>query len=103
MFIMKRFIPFLVIALLAIPVILMASTTSHLGKIVDKYGEAIIGATIRCLDCQCTLISDMDGNFDYTKHIGHKVSVSYIGYKTQTIILKPNIVITLYEDTTQIE
>lgn len=45
----------------------------------------------------------MDGNFDYTKHIGHKVSVSYIGYKTQTIILKPNIVITLYEDTTQIE
>ena len=71
MFIMKRFIPFLVIALLAIPVILMASTASHVGKIVDKDGEAIIGATIRCIDCQCTLISDMDGNFDLFSAMGH--------------------------------
>lgn len=58
------------------------------GRIVDENGDPIIGASIVCLDCRRNhTTSDSDGYFDYTKHGGHTVQITILGYETSTIKL----------------
>ena len=71
------------------------------GKIVDESGEPVIGATIRIEGSSLGTISDADGRFSLSSvRKNSKLVISYIGYKTQEIVVdKGNINIVMREDT----
>ena len=59
-------------------------------------GEPIIGATIRLVGTNFGSVTDSNGKFTLTPRAGHnKISVSYVGYETQTLTIKPNMKIVL--------
>ena len=43
--------------------------------------------------------TDIDGKFELAVPQGSKLTISYVGFKTQTVTAEPNMTITLYEDT----
>ena len=62
-------------------------------------GEPIIGATIRLVGTNFGSVTDSNGKFTLTPRAGHnKISVSYVGYETQTLTIKPNMHIVLQHD-----
>ena len=71
------------------------------GHVKDSQGEPIIGATVRIVG-QSTggAISDFDGNFTLQVKQGAQLSISYVGYQTQTVTAAANLVITLVDDAT---
>lgn len=73
------------------------------GHVKDAQGEPIIGATVRVVGTQTATVSDFDGNFALKANQGADISVSYVGYQTQTVKAAVNIVITLQEDATMLE
>ena len=72
------------------------------GKVFDMSGEGIIGANIRLESARTGTITDIDGNFSMlVLKKEHKLVVTYIGYKTQTVKVKlgeNNLKIRLDED-----
>ena len=71
------------------------------GVVVDEAGEPIIGANILQKGTTNGTITDFDGKFSLNVPAQATITVTYIGYKTQEITLKPgqkNIKITLQED-----
>lgn len=71
------------------------------GMVVDEAGEPIIGANILQKGTTNGTITDFDGKFSLNVPAQATITVTYIGYKTQEITLKPgqkNIKITLQED-----
>lgn len=46
----------------------------------------------------CTIITDMDGNFQINVKAGTKVKISYVGFEPQTVTVKNGVRITLVED-----
>ena len=72
------------------------------GRITDKGGEAIIGASILVQGTTSGTITDFDGNFTVPNVASNAVLVvSYIGYKTQNISVNGKTIfnIVLEEDT----
>ena len=66
------------------------------GKVTDENGEPLIGALILPIGREYGTATDINGEFslnlpDYVKQI----KVSYVGYKTQTLPIEPNMVITM--------
>ncbi len=68
------------------------------GHVKDASGEPVIGATVRVVGQDGGVITDFDGNFSITAEPGTSIQVSYIGYTTKTVTLKPGLVITLEPD-----
>ena len=68
------------------------------GHVKDAQGEPIIGATVRVVGTQTATVSDFDGNFALKANQGADISVSYVGYETQTVKAATNLEITLQED-----
>jgi len=68
------------------------------GHVQDAQGEPIIGATVRVVGTQTATVSDFDGNFVLKANQGADISVSYVGYQTQTVKAAANLSITLQED-----
>ena len=62
------------------------------GHVKDSQGEPIIGATVRIVG-QSTggAISDFDGNFTLQVKQGAQLSISYVGYQTQTVTAAANL------------
>ena len=74
------------------------------GSIVDEKGEPIIGASIVLVnDAQHGTVTDIDGKFTLNAKPGSKVKISFIGYASQTQILRPNMHIVLKEDATNLK
>ena len=73
------------------------------GHVKDAQGEPIIGATVRVVGTQTATVSDFDGNFVLKANQGADISVSYVGYQSQTVKAAPNLEITLQEDATMLE
>ena len=71
------------------------------GKIVDESGEPVIGATIRIEGSSLGTISDADGRFSLSSvRKSSKLIISYIGYKTQEIVVgEGSINVVMSEDT----
>ncbi len=63
----------------------MAQKKSITGVITDGAGESIIGASVVEVGTTNGTITDFDGKFSLTIATGAKFTVSYIGYKSQTI------------------
>lgn len=80
--------------------IVVAQTTNISGRVSDKNGDAIIGASIRILSTNTGTITDVDGNFSIPASIGDKIEIAYVGYLSQSIKInkKEFLNITLEED-----
>ena len=72
------------------------------GHVKDAQGEPIIGATVRVANTQTATVTDFDGNFVLKVNQGADISISYIGYQTQTVKAAPSLEITLQEDATML-
>ena len=69
------------------------------GTVTDAAnGEPIIGASILEIGTTNGTITDFDGNFELKVQPGAKLSISYMGYKTQELVAAPNMVVHLGED-----
>lgn len=73
------------------------------GSVVDEFGDPIIGAAIKVVDSTVGTISDMDGKFSVPVPEGGKLTISFIGYVTQTITNLNNPKITLLEDVAHLD
>ena len=73
------------------------------GHVKDAQGEPIIGATVRVVGTQTATVSDFDGNFALKANQGADISVSYVGYQTQTVKAASSLDITLLEDAAVLE
>ena len=70
-----------------------------MGTVTDDSGEAIIGATIvEKGNPQNATITNMDGEFAMKVNEGQTLVVSFVGYTTQEVKAKRDIVIVLKED-----
>ena len=74
------------------------------GTVVDAAnGEPVIGASILEIGTTNGTITDFDGNFSLTVKQGAKLSISYMGYKTQELAAAPNMSVKLGEDSELLE
>lgn len=64
---------------------IMAQTKSITGMVTDGIGEAVIGASVIEVGTSNGTITDLDGKFSLTVTPGKAITISYIGYKPQTI------------------
>ena len=75
------------------------------GRITDPTGEGVIGANVKVVDSTEGTITDMDGNFSLMVTPNARLSISYIGYATQEVVVKDQrpLNVTLKEDTRLID
>lgn len=71
------------------------------GKVSDEFGEPIIGASVKIKGSSTGTISNLDGEFTINAARGNTLEISFIGYKTQEVLVSKNrdYRITLEEDT----
>lgn len=55
------------------------------GVVQDPTDEPLIGASVRNLNTNVGVVTDIDGNFQIAVNKGDKVEFSYVGFVTQTI------------------
>ena len=79
----------------------VSQTGTIKGKIVDSYGEPVIGANVKVKGTTNGTITDMDGNFTLNNVSGGTLVISFIGYKTLEVSVKgTNLAkIIMHEDT----
>ncbi len=75
------------------------------GTIVDDLGEPIIGATIVVEGGNAAqgTVSDYDGNFSIKAAAGARLKISYIGYKTQTVVAKSGMKVQLQPENVSLQ
>ena len=89
-------------ALLLSPLETLAQGQTVKGTVLDENGEPIIGATILVAgEKGGGTITDLDGNYEIQVPADSKITVSYLGYITQTV--KPGGVIRMAEDNQSLE
>ena len=88
----------LIASMLCIGVNISAQTVS--GTVVDTFGEPIIGATVMEQgQAGNGTVTDLDGNFSFQlKGNSKKVTITYIGMKSQTVAAKENLQITMEDN-----
>lgn len=90
-----------VLFLLSLSSIAVAQTGNNVsGTVTDQQGNPLVGVTIMKDGTQVGSVSDMDGHFSIVAKSGDKLNISYIGYKTQQIVLRgqQSLNITMSED-----
>ena len=106
---MKQFFTKVTVALLAIFTLLSSASAQNRtisGKVVDQAGVPVIGASVIVVgNSTIGTITDLDGNFSLSVPAGATLSVSFIGYTTETVAVGNQSVInvTLQEDTEFLE
>lgn len=60
------------------------------GIVTDESGEPLIGASVIVPGTTVGTSTDIDGNFKLNVAQGKKIQVSYVGYKTQEVVVKSN-------------
>lgn len=71
------------------------------GKVIDQSGASLPGATIIVLGSNSGVTSDFDGNFSLQADVGDILEFSYVGFKTETVVVAMNqdtITVTLQAD-----
>ena len=88
----------LTVGMLLVAMCMSAQTVVH-GTVIDAAnGEPIIGASILEIGTTNGTITDFDGNFELKVQPGAKLSISYMGYKTQELAAAANLNVKLGED-----
>ena len=73
------------------------------GNVKDDTGEPVFGATIRVVGQQGGTTTDFDGNFSIEAPQGSQITISFMGFATQTLPASPHMNVTLHEDATVLE
>lgn len=74
----------LLAVLFAVPA--MAQNQQHKGQVLDENGEPVIGASVVVVGSKGVgTVTDIDGNYTISAPKSAKVTISYIGYDTQTV------------------
>ena len=75
------------------------------GVILDaKTNEPIIGVNVFCKETSAGAVTDLDGRYTLKSPIGSKLSITYIGYQSTTVIATAGEqVIKLHEDTEMLD
>lgn len=73
------------------------------GNVVDESGEPVIGATITVENQSIGTVTDINGDFTIRAPENGKLTISYIGYASQTITNLNNPRIVLLEDQMQLD
>ena len=74
------------------------------GTVIDAANdEPIIGASILEIGTTNGTITDFDGNFTLNVQAGAKLSISYMGYKTQELAAAENMLVKMGEDSELLE
>ena len=100
----KRICSFFIILLISVGVAF--SQVAVTGNVVDKDGAPVVGATILETGTQNGVVTDFDGKFSIDlQNSPSRLSVSFIGYKNQTIAATSgqSINIVLEEDISQLD
>ncbi len=101
---MKQFFAKVTMALVAIFTLMSgvsAQTRAISGKVVDQDGVPVIGASVIVVgNSTIGTVTDLDGNYSLNVPAGANLSVSFIGYTTETVAVGNQSVInvTLHED-----
>ena len=77
----------MMLALMAWPLLLSAQSVLK-GNVKDDAGEPVIGATVREVGTNTATVTDFDGNFELKNVSKNEISVSYVGFLTQTVNVK---------------
>ena len=76
-----------------------AGTLTVKGRVVDSTGEALIGVSVAVKGGSTGAITDIDGNYSLKVQRGQTLVFSYIGYKSQELPVKSNILnVTMKDD-----
>lgn len=94
---MKRRMNLLLLMLFASMSILFAQTRVT-GHVADENGDPAIGATILVKGTSQGTVTDNRGDFIITAPAGGTLVVSYVGYVTQEIPVRPNVRVVLVSD-----
>lgn len=73
------------------------------GHVKDATGEDVIGATVRVDGTLTATVTDFDGNFTLKAPKNASVTVTYVGYQSQTVKVAPTLQITLQDDATVLQ
>ena len=74
------------------------------GTVIDENGEPVIGATVADMsNSKNATITDFDGNFVINVKSGQTITISYIGYETQTVAAKNSMTVRLQPDNKVLE
>jgi len=68
------------------------------GKVIDNSREPLVGATVRILNDNKNIVTDMNGNFTLNCDKNTTLEVSFIGYVSQRIKATNNITVVLAEN-----
>ena len=80
------------------------SQTRVTGVVLDEKGEGAIGASVQAEGTGVGTVTDFDGNFELNVPAGVKnIVISYVGYVTQKVAVKPNIKVQLKEETQMVQ
>ena len=98
---MKRIYCLMIASLL---VVCAMAQTKVTGTVYEEAGVGAIGANVVAEGTTVGTVTDFDGFFELTVPAGVKnLIISYMGYKTMKVPVKPNISVTLESDAQQIE
>lgn len=61
------------------------------GVVMDANGEPVIGASVKVDGGSIGTITDMDGNFSLSVAANAKITISFVGYQSQTIVAKAGV------------
>lgn len=84
---MKR-LALIIIYILGAITVVQAQIT---GKIVDEHGEPVSFASAMYKGHHIAAVSDIDGNFSIERHNGWELTLSCVGFRSQTIMVTPKI------------
>lgn len=74
------------------------------GTVKNASGQPIIGANIAIKNGKVAVNTDMDGNFAINANIGQTLIITYIGFKSQEVVINSKtITIVLQEDTNTLD
>ncbi|MGN1229531.1 MAG: SusC/RagA family TonB-linked outer membrane protein [Prevotella sp.] len=95
---MKNFVLTLICAL-CIPMMATAQKHDAKGKVLDRTGEPVIGATVVEKGTKNAAVTDLDGHFSLQVADGAIVTISYIGFKSQDVkVGRQPVTVTLDEE-----
>ena len=79
--------------------------SSITGTVVDSQGEPVIGASVIIVGGAATqgTVTDFDGNFTLNVKPGTKLTISYVGMKSQTVTAANGMKVTLQDDSQVLE
>ncbi len=80
----------------------VAQTVNVSGMVYDELGEGVIGANITIVGTTAGTVTDFDGRFELTAQKGQKIEITYVGYTTQVLEVKPQMVIRLKPESQQL-